>query len=135
MLIAAIMAAMGGPRVQHPVGVVLDNSIGAAIAYISYESDGDVVATTIAGGAADVGDWIAPKAAAPGAYTIRAEVLSGLLAAGSSATDTDLALTSTRSWGVEREGAGTTIATIRLTIKLGGAALAIRDITLGATAT
>jgi len=135
MLIAAIMGAMVVPRVQHPVGSVNDNFPGVATAYISYESDGDVISSTIAGGAIDVGDWITPKTAAPGAYTIRAEVLSGSLAAGSSATDTDLALTSTRSWGVEREGAGTTIATIRLTIKLGGAALAIRDITLGATAT
>lgn len=134
MLIAAIMAAMGGPRVQHPVGAVTDNSIiNVAVAYISYESDGDVIATTSAG-AMDVGDWIVPKTAAPGAYTIRAEVLSGSLAAGSSATDTDLALTSTRSWGVEQIGAGTTIATIRLTIKLGGAALATRDIVLTATA-
>lgn len=102
MLIAAIMGAMGGPRVHHPVGAVTDNSIiNVAAAGISYESDGDVIATTSVG-AEDVGDWIVPKAAAPGAYTIRAEVLSGSLAAGSSATDTDLALTSSRGWGWSR---------------------------------
>jgi len=135
MLLAALLGAFGGgARVQHPVGAVTDNSIGVAVANISYESDGDVIATTIADGAVDVGDWIAPKAAAPGAYTIRAEVLSGSLAAGSSATDTDLALTSTHSWGVEQVGTGTTTATIRLTIKLGGATLATRDITLTAIA-
>lgn len=135
MLIAAIMGAMVGPRVQHPVDSVNDNFPGVATAYISYESDGDVISSTISRGAEDVGDWVTPKTAAPGGYTIRAEVLSGSLAAGSSATDTDLALTATRSWGVEREGAGTTIATIRLTIKLGGMALATRDITLAASAT
>ena len=121
--------------IQHPVDSVEDFSAGAAAAYVTYEPDGDVITITNSNGVVDVGDWIVPKAIAPGAYTIRAEVLSGTLSASSSATNADLALTSARSWGVEHVGPGSATATIRVTIKLGGATLAIRDITLTAIVT
>lgn len=131
MLGAILMSATGGPRLQIPVGSVVDSFLGGAQASIAFTSDGDVTTTTLSDGAVDAGDWIVPKGAAPGPYTIRATVTSGSLDEGTA--DTDLALTSTRSFSVVQAGAGTKSATVTFQLKLGSSVLASRSVTLSAT--
>lgn len=114
------------PILSAGTGDITDNFIGGASASLTFQTDGDRIATTIAGGAVDEGDWITPKAAAA-AYnaqcTIRAHLDSSSgsgLDAGSAALDSDLALSTERGWVVNQSGAGTSSATLTLTIKYNG---------------
>jgi hypothetical protein len=134
---SGVLAAIaGGPTFFVETTAVSDNSPSPASAFITYESDGDVVATTALDGAVDRGDWISPKALAPGAYTVRAHVDSGSLDGASSAVDSDLALSVSRGWGVTQAVAGANTATITVTIKDGGGnSVAVGQIALTATAT
>jgi hypothetical protein len=106
-----------------------------AFAGISFESDGDVMSTTVAG-SVDAGDWIAPKAAAPGAYQIMAHQNSGdALDVGSDALDTWLALTSARAWQQTQTGAGSKSANLTVSIRLGSTVLSSGVFTLAAQVT
>lgn len=117
----------------HTDAVSSNGGGGTITASIAYQNDGDIQTDTT-DGSVDVGDWITPKALAPGSYTVRAHVDSGTLAGTSSAVDTDLALTSTRSWGVEQAVVGTATATITVTLKDGsGNTLATGQVTISAT--
>lgn len=93
------------------------------VARVEFQNDGDIQAITA--GSTDVGDWITPKAAAPGAYEIHAHQNSGDALAASDALDTWLALTSTRGWGVEvpAPGPGAKAANLTIQIRLGGVVL------------
>ena len=91
------------------------------------ESGGDIRVNSSA--PSDVGDWISPKAFAPGAYECRATLNSGTLSSGT--TGSWLALTSTRTWTCAntasanltieiRNGSGTTVASGTVIIVGGG---------------
>jgi hypothetical protein len=108
--------------------------IGFSSAEIQYQSDGNIVATTTTNGAEARGDWVTPTSFAPGAYTIRASLVSGSAPFGP-ALDTDHALSSTRSWNVIDSGGGAMTSTITITIKDGsGNVKASGDIGLSAQA-
>lgn len=69
-------------------------------------------------GTFESGNWVTPTSVAPGAYTIRAHRVSGGTPNGD-ALDTDLALTTSRSWTVSTVG-GTSLTNLTLTLKDGG---------------
>lgn len=114
----------------------LDPSTGAAS--LKFETDGDRIASTNLG-TVDEGDWITPKAAAAalnGQCTIRAHVDSSTgsgLNAGSSAVDSDLALSTERIWIVTQAGVGSSSATITFTIKFNGVTMHSVQRTISAT--
>lgn len=85
-----------------------------ATAQVVFNTDGTYTSTGTAGG-----NWITPTSLAPGAYTIRASVLAGSTPSGS-ALDTDLALSTQRSWLITQSGPGSTVCSLQLTIKDGG---------------
>ena len=76
----------------------------------------------------DAGDWVSPKAFAPGAYECRATLNSGTLLTGT--TGSWLALTSTRTWTcantasanltIEIRDASTTVVATGTVIIVGG---------------
>lgn len=115
-------------------GGASDTNAGAAFAGIGFESDGDITSTNTTG-SVDAGDWIAPKAAAPGGYEIMAHQDSGDAVDGtSSALDTWLALTSDRAWTLTQVGGGSKAASLTVSIRLGSATLSSGVFTLDATA-
>jgi hypothetical protein len=127
---AALLAAVGGPPLLSAgAGNVTDSFVGVASASLTFETDGDRLATTIVGGAIDEGDWIHPKALAAtlnGQCTIRAHLDSSSgsgLDGSSAALDSDLALSTARAWIVNQSGSGTSQATLTFTIKFNGATL------------
>lgn len=128
----SMLLGSGGATVQIPAGSVTDSGIGGAQATISFQSDGDVTATTLSSGTVDAGDWIIPKSAAPGSYTIRADIVSGAVDDGT--TGSDLALTSNQSWSVI-SNSGEEQCVLTISIKLGSTVLKSREVTLTATAT
>lgn len=130
---ALLLLAAGGPLFKVHTSAVSSNGDGGAItASIAYQNDGDIQTDTT-DGSLDVGDWISPKALAPGAYTIRVHVDSGTLDSGDS-VDADLALSTTRSWGISQAAVGSKSATITVTIKdAGGNTVASGQVTLSAT--
>jgi hypothetical protein len=126
---------MNGPRVNiSGGGGASDTQIGIpAFASISFESDGDVVSANT-GGTSDDGNWVEPKYAAPGAYEIMAHQNSGdALAGGSSALDTWLALSSTRTWVLSTSGAAAKNASLTVSIRLGSTTLSSGAFALAAT--
>lgn len=122
-------------RVMIPIDLVADTAPLPCGAGIVFESDGDVLASRTSSGNENVGSWILPKALAPGLFTIRADLVSGVLAGSSSATGTDLAMTSTRRWDVLDDTGSGAGAVVTISIKLGGATLASKNVMLTAQAT
>jgi hypothetical protein len=123
------------PIGQIPVGSVSDTAEGTASAGIEFEADGDVFTHTFSDGATNVGTWLIPAALAS-LCTIRADIVSGSLDESSSATGTDLAMTTDRRWGVfDPGGTGGVGAVLAVTIKFQGVTIASRNVTLAATAT
>lgn len=84
-----------------------------ATAQVVLKTDGTYTSTGTASG-----NWITPTSLAPGAYTIRAHVNSGSTPSGS-ALDTDLALSTQRSWLITQSGPGSKVCDLLLTIKDG----------------
>lgn len=129
----AISSAVGsGARVDISAGgAVQDTRIGpdTALARIDFESDGDI-ASIVSTGSADAGDWIAPKAAAPGAYEIMAHQNSGDPVTGT--LDTWQALSSSRSWSLEQLVVGLASAELTISIRLGSTVLSSGTFTLEA---
>jgi hypothetical protein len=113
---ATVAMMIGAPVYALPSADVFETRPIAASAGISIKSNGDFTSTTIAAGEVDLGDWISPKGLAPNGCTIRCHKNSGTNPSGD-ALDSDLALTSTRSWSVSQVGAGSTTANITLTLK------------------
>lgn len=139
-MIGPLLDDGGAPLLSAGSGNISDSFIAGASASLTFQTDGDRIATTIAGGSVDEGDWITPKAAASalnGQCTIRAHLDSSSgagLDAGSSTLDTDHALSTERNWTVNQSGAGTSSATLTLTIKFNGVTIHSVQRTLTATA-
>lgn len=85
-----------------------------ATAQVVLKPDGTYTSTGAAGG-----NWVTPTSLAPGAYTIQAHVNAGSTPSGS-ALDTDLALSTQRSWLITQSVPGSKICDLLLTIKDGG---------------
>lgn len=128
------------PVLSAGAGAISDNSLGNAAAALSFQTDGDRIATTVFGGAVDEGDWITPKALAAslnGQCTVRAhlDASSGAgLDGSSSALDSDLALSTERAWVVNQTGVGTSSATLTFTLKFMGVTMHSVQRTLTAVA-
>ena len=86
-----------------------------ALASISFESDGDII-TVGDLGTVDEGDWINPKASAPGSYEIRATLVSGDTPSGT--LGSWLALTSNRTWTNNKPGGLPGVRSCQLTIEI-----------------
>lgn len=76
---------------------------GSVSAIFSLESDGDIVFYND-GAPLDLGDWVSPKSAAPGPYSVRVVVTSGTLDAGN--TNVWESLTISREWNITQTGIG-----------------------------
>ena len=129
-----LAAVVGGATgvVNISSGVAADDVEAApssALARIDVESDGDITVITSVG-SVDYGDWITPKAAAPGAYEIMVHQDSGDAVTG--VLDTWQALTSSRSWSLEQIVAGEKSASLTVSIRLGGVTLSTGTFTLHA---
>jgi hypothetical protein len=95
-----------------PSGIVDDTQLtGSASASVALNSNGSGTATN-----QSAFDWVTPTSIAPGGYTIRAHVASGTNPIGS-ALDTDLALSSNRSWTHNQSGVGVKTCVLELTLK------------------
>jgi hypothetical protein len=134
-ILLAAFAAMGGDRIS--LSGVSVSSVGAGTQTATYtlESDGDVVTATTDGGSVDAGDWISPKANAPSDYEVQATLVGGTLSTGT--TGSWLALTSNRSWTLQRVTVGAADQ-VDLTIEIrkgSGATLASATVTLDAERT
>lgn len=128
-MIGPLLDDGGVPLLSAGTGNITDSNIAVASASLTFQTDGDRIATTIAAGAVDEGDWITPKALAASLNsqcTIRAHLDSSTgagLDGSSSAMDSDLALSTERAWVVNQSGAGSSSATITFTIKFNGATM------------
>ena len=111
----------------EPSSAVLDPD--NASASFQLQSDGDIIS-----GAGDAGDWLLPKGAAPSDYEAKITMTSGTLTSGT--TGSWLALSSTRTWTLNRNIVGTSTAQGTLEIRKGsGFTLASATITWTAEVT
>lgn len=118
----AILTALKGLVFKLPTTNASDIVVsGASSATVTLNTNGSYL-SAISTGTVESGSWVVPTAAAPGAFTIRCHVNSGTNPTGS-ALDTDLALTSARSWSQGRATAGTTASNVTLTLKNAGLTL------------
>lgn len=114
-----MLLAVGGILYALPTGAV-DVSTGvSAVATLNMLSNGTYSCVGNTLGTTQSGNWVTPTSLAPGGYTIRMHVDSGVAPAGP-AMDTDHALTSNRIWSVTRAALGTDSANVTLTLKDGG---------------
>jgi hypothetical protein len=140
MFPAALDDGDGVPQLSAGSGNITDSFAGAASASLTFQTDGDRIATTISGGAVDDGDWVTPKeisASINSQCTVRAHVDSETgagLDASSPAEDTDHALSTERGFVVNQSGAGSSSATITFTMKFNGVTVQSVQRTLTATA-
>lgn len=86
---------------------------------INFNTNGTFTSTGENVGVAESGNWVDPTSLAPGAYTIRAHLDSGTTPSGS-ALDTDLALSSARTWTLNQAGEGSVSCVLTFTLKDGG---------------
>lgn len=111
-----------------------DTGVGTA-AFIDYDltNTGLVTFSSLNIGSGTLEQYVTPASSAP-AYSIRAHVNSGTAPAGS-ALDTDLALSSTRSWSLSQGSTGTITCNLTMTLKrIGdGATMATATVVLTAT--
>ena len=113
------MIAAGGAVFALPTAAS-DVSAGVdAVASLQFVTNGTFACQGNTLGVTQSGNWITPTALAPGAYTIRLHVNSGVTPVGP-AVDTDHALSSNRTWTVTRSTVGTDTSTCTLTLKDGG---------------
>jgi hypothetical protein len=134
-ILLAAFGAIGGDRISLSGVAVSSTGAGTQTATYTLESDGDVVTATTGGGSVDAGDWIDPKANAPSDYEVRATLNSGTLSTGT--TGSWLALTSNRSWTLQRVTVGVADQ-VDMTIEIrkgSGATLASATVTLDAERT
>lgn len=120
-LLAALMGGSG--FVNLTAGGSIDDSTAApdtAQAGVTFEADGDIASFTSAAGSVDVGDWITPKAVAPGAYEIMAHQNSGDAVSGT----LDTWLSFPQSWFTpEQLVAGSKAANLTISIRRYGVVL------------
>lgn len=119
--ILGALAGSGGNRLSISGVSITSNATSPTPSVASYEltSAGDINRGTTQGGTVDIGDWIAPKAAAGAGYECRATVTSGALSSGT--TGSWLNLGTTRTWSVVETGSSSSTATI--TVEIGRAGL------------
>lgn len=108
-----LLAAVGvTPVVDVQAGSY--TNIPGSTGFITYQSDGDVLAGLVGSSGSDQGDWVTPKSRASDDYEIQATVSSGALSAGQEATvGVWLALSTTRTWAVDVSGVATLSVQIR----------------------
>lgn len=138
-LLQAYVATLSGAGATGGAGGILlsdttvfDTNGFLALAGYQLTSAGDIRQQTSSFGFQDIGDWANPKALAPGSYEVRATVESGSVSSGT--TGSWLALTSTRTWTVERTSTGVSEATILVEIRLSTTVLTAARIALYAEA-
>ncbi len=115
-------AAAGTAATGSPVNLsnkTISDVQSGAIAFAQYQLDsagqaGQVVQVTPTN---YTNEWTKPLAALGSLYEVRATLNSGSLAAGSSATGSYLALTSTRAWSCQRTSLGSQTANLTITIR------------------
>ncbi len=131
--VLSILAGLVGALFKLPVTDAVDvAATGTSTATAAFNSDGTYSCAGATSGVSESGNWVTPVLAAPGSFTIRCHVNSGTTPTGS-AVDTDLALTSNRSWISTRSTAGTTTCNVTLTLKNGaGDTLKTTTITISA---
>jgi len=116
--VAALAAAMG-IRYGLPTAVA-DSSAGvAAVGTLNFTTAGGYSCVGNTLGTTQSGNWIVPTTFAPGSYTIRLHLNSGTAPGSGPALDTDLALSSNRTWTWTQAAPGTTSANLTLTLKDG----------------
>lgn len=101
----------------------------AAFVSITFESDGDIITESFLG-TVDEGDWVNPKSAAPGSYEIRATLVDGDTPVGT--LGSWLALTSSRTWSLNKTGGfpGFRESVLTIEIRLGATVLDSTTVTL-----
>ena len=128
-ILLAAFGAIGGDQVQLSNVSVSSTGAGSQTATYTLESDGDVMSDSSIFGPVDEGDWVTPKASAPGTYEARATLDSGDTPTGT--LNTWLALTSNRAWSLTQSTVGSQQAELTIEIRKGsGSALASATITL-----
>jgi hypothetical protein len=140
-LLQAFFATLGGAGTSGGSGGVLlsdrfvqDSNGGTASVSYRLTNTGDIEWLSSIFGTQDIGDWISPKSGAPGSYEVRADLAPGSMALSSGTVGSWLALTSSRTWTVERSFVGVSESTIDVQIRLGGTVLTTARITLYAEA-
>ena len=139
-LIQAYAATLGGAGTAGGGGVILsdrtvqDSNGGSASVSYRLTSTGDIEWISSMFGTQDIGDWISPKSGAPGLYEVRADLALGSGALTSGTLGSWLALTSSRTWTLERGFVGVSEAQIIVQIRLGGTVLTSALISLYAEA-
>ncbi len=131
----AAVTMVGSPRVSLPTTTnVTHSQTGGATAGIRVDNVG-VYSRREGGVFTPIQNWVTPTVFAPGTYEVMFTVLSGTVnTAGSDATGSWLALTSTRNWG-RTQGSLSATVTGTLQIRLGVTVLASSSVTLVADAT
>jgi hypothetical protein len=97
------IAAGGGPQVTLAASYTVDSvNNPSATATFTLESDGDIISDVNGSPPVDEGDWLSPKASAPGSFECRMVTVSGTVSTGT--VDSWLALSSDRTWTVSASG-------------------------------
>lgn len=129
----------GGNKLVFPgfsmaAGTQTDTSVfpAGAQSYLDVYSTGTYAVSLANTGGGASGNWITPTSLAPGSYEIRATINTGTLTGGS-ATGTWLALTTSRSWYVDRATIGTKACGLTIEIRLGSVTVYSETVTLRAT--
>ncbi len=132
---AAAGCMVGSPVVSLPTTTNVSHAqTGGATAGIRVDNVG-VYSRRDGGVFTPIQNWINPTVFAPGAYEVMFTVLTGTVnTAGSDATGSWLALTTTRNWG-RTQGSLSATVTGTLQIRLGVTVLASSSVTLVADAT
>jgi hypothetical protein len=126
----AALVASAGLRITGFSTTVSHTGAGSASAQYTLKADGDIF--TLAGVSSnDIGDWIAPKAAAGINYDVRATVTSGALSSGSTAWQS---MNADRSWSVVRGSPGTSNAALTIEIRRASDLVVLGSWTVGLTA-
>jgi hypothetical protein len=103
----------------------------SAQACITFDTDGTWEAVGTNDGLQESGNYVTPTSLAAN-YTIRASLVSGSTPSPGSALDTDLALTSLRSWCSTQVGEGSVGATLDFTLKEAGVTRLTSQASVGA---
>jgi hypothetical protein len=115
-ILTAYLATLTGDTATVSLSnlTVTSSGVGTQTAQYLLEFDGDIISSTADFGSVDEGDWITPKAAAPGDYQVLATVVSGSVSTGT--TGTWQALSSNRAWTRAQsiEGISSVVLTIQI---------------------
>jgi len=135
-MLGAFFSTMGQPRVLLNASYsITDSTVSPTNANARFQltSGGDINSIQVTGGTTDLGDWVAPKAAAGGNYECMSSVTSGSLSSDPSAGSW-VALSSSLTWSRQQTTNGSSQAIFTLEIRRVGTTttLASSTITLNA---